>query len=278
MSRAGKCADSNGQASCVSARLHPRQPRTLCPRVQSSRSIPAISKPAPGVVAFGNEVKPYSNVSTAPQALHRDHARHTSELILDKAEELIALKGVFGFHLKDIAAPLGIRVPAIYKHFRSRDDVLISVSRRFVNLLSRQFELDGELPPRTRIEKALASFVDFNIRHPAYVRLALVDFATPEGGMEYVRLAAGGPFKDNFSTGPLAPMHRRLRRTLDEGARTGEFCRADPLQFYRVIYGTALVQLVFPEDSLLFPDRNAADVAEVKRNLIDVAMRYLDPR
>ena len=218
------------------------------------------------------------NVTLAPEPLARDNVRHTSELILDKAEELIASKGVFGFRLKDIAGPLGIRVPAIYKHFRSRDDVLISVSHRFVQLLSQQFELDAALPPRARIEKSLASFVDFNIQHPAYVRLALIDFATPDGGMEYVRIAAGGAFKDNFTSGPLAPMHRRLRRTLDEGARTGEFCRSDPLQFYRVIYGTTLVQLVFPEDSLLFPDRNARDVAEIKRNLIDVAMRYLSAR
>lgn len=214
-------------------------------------------------------------MTLAPAPRVRDSARHTRELILDKAEELIAAKGVFGFRLKDIASPLGIRVPAIYKHFGNRDDVLISVSRRFVDLLSQQFELDAALPPRARIEKALASFVDFNIQHPAYVRLALIDFATPDGGMEYVRIAAGGTFKDNFRSGPLAPMHRRLRRTLDEGARAGEFCRSDPLQFYRVIYGTTLVQLVFPEDALLFPNRSAREVAEVKKNLIDVAMRYL---
>lgn len=48
-------------------------------------------------------------------------------------------KGVFGFTLKDIADPLEVRVPAIYKHYESRDDVLIAVSRRFIALLSEQF-------------------------------------------------------------------------------------------------------------------------------------------
>lgn len=218
------------------------------------------------------------NLTAAPQMRARDKARHTSELILDKAEELIAAKGVYGLRLKDIADPLGIRVPAIYKHFRSRNDVLIRISRRFIEALSEQFQFNVALPPPIRIERALTAFVDFNIEHPAYVRLALIDFATPEGGMEYVRLAAGGPFKANFSSGPLAPMHRRIQQTLDEGTRTGDFREADPLQFYRVIYGTALVQLVFPEDSLLFPSRTIAEVAAVKRNLIDVAIRYLDPR
>lgn len=222
-------------------------------------------------------MKPEPNVATSSRLLAQQDALHTSELILDKAEELIALKGVFGFHLKDIAEPLGIRVQAIYKHFRNRDDVLIAVSRRFIDLLSQQFDLDMDLSLRARIEQSLKAFVDFNIQHPAYVRLALIDFATPEGGMEYVKLAAGGPFKDNFTSGPLSPMHRRLRRTLNEGARTGEFRRCDPLQFYRVVYSTTLMQLVFPEDSLLFPNRNARGVAKVKRNLVDVAMRYLNP-
>ena len=49
--------------------------------------------------------------------------------ILDEAERLIAVKGVYGFTLQDIAAPLGVRVPAIYKHYRNRDGVLIEVSR-----------------------------------------------------------------------------------------------------------------------------------------------------
>ena len=47
----------------------------------------------------------------------------TRELILDEVERLIAVKGVFGFTLRDIAEPLKVRVPAIYKHFESRDNV-----------------------------------------------------------------------------------------------------------------------------------------------------------
>jgi len=202
--------------------------------------------------------------------------KHTSDRILDIAEALIASQGVFGFRLQDIAGPLGIRVPAIYKHFRNRDDVLIAVSRRFIGLLSEQFQFDSALPIRARIAQALDAFVDFNIAHPAYVRLALIDFATPEGGMEYVKLAAGGPFKDNFSHGPLSSMHRRLRRVLNEGARLGEFRKCDPLRFYRVVYSTALIELVFPEDALLLPGHDARGAARVKSSLADIAFRYLD--
>ena len=122
----------------------------------------------------------------------------TRQRILDQAERLIAIKGVYGFTLRNIAAPLGVQVPAIYKHYKSRNDVLIEVSRRFIALLATQFELRPELQPVAALRAALDAFVELMMWHPAYVRLALVDFATPGGGMEYVKLAAGGSFKENF--------------------------------------------------------------------------------
>ena len=76
-----------------------------------------------------------------PPAHARSAPVPTRQRILDEAERLIAVKGVFGFTLRDIAAPLGVQVPAIYKHYKSRDDVLIEVSRRFIALLAAQFEL-----------------------------------------------------------------------------------------------------------------------------------------
>ena len=49
------------------------------------------------------------------------------------------MKGVYGFKLRDVADRLGLQVPAIYKHYKSRDDVLVEVSRRFITLLAAQF-------------------------------------------------------------------------------------------------------------------------------------------
>jgi hypothetical protein len=115
------------------------------------------------------------------------------------------------------------------------------------------------------------------MRHPAYVRLALVDFATPGGGMDYVKLAAGGSFADNVRGGPLAPMHARLRRLLRDGARGGVFRRVDATDVYRLIKASLLIRMVFPDDRLLLRRPTAADVRAVKRWLRDIADRYLAP-
>ena len=198
--------------------------------------------------------------------------------ILDEAERLIAVKGVYGFTLRDIAVPLGVQVPAIYKHYESRDDVLIEVSRRFIGLLAGQFELRPELGPVAALRAALDAFVELMMTHPAYARLSLVDFATPGGGMEYVKLAAGGSFQENFVRGPLAAMHSRLRKLIQAGTRSGDFRKVDALDVYRLLKAALLIRLVFPDDTLLLRRPTTAEVREGKRWLWDIAVRHLAPR
>lgn len=213
-----------------------------------------------------------------PQVRTRGAAVPTRQRILNEAERLIAVKGVYGFTLRDIAAPLGVQVPAIYKHYKSRDDVLIELSRRFIALLASQFALRPQLPPEAALRAALDDFVELMMRHPAYVRLSLVDFATPGGGMEYVKLAAGGSFKENFLGGPLAAMHLRLRKLVQAGARAGVFRRIDAGDVYRVVKASILIRLVFPDDALLLRPPSAAAVRAVQRWLWDIAAGHLAPR
>jgi len=201
----------------------------------------------------------------------------TRVMILNEAERLIAQKGVFGFTLEDVAAPLQVRVPSIYKHFASRDDVLVEVSKRFINALSLQFAVSGSAlrAPRAALKRACDEFVDFHVANPAYVRLSLVDLATPEGGVEYVKRAAGGPFRANFRSGPLAPMHRRLAQLLAAGQRAGEFRKVLALDFYRLLKSALLIRLVFPDDQLHRARRSVGRVRRIKRELWNLAVRYL---
>jgi len=127
------------------------------------------------------------------------------------------------------------------------------------------------------LRRACEEFVDFHVANPAYVRLSLIDLATPEGGMEYVKRAAGGPFRANFGKGPLAPMHRRLRSLLADGRRAGLFRSVVALDFYRLIKSALLIQLVFPDDQLLRTRPSATRLRAVKVELWTLATRYLTP-
>jgi len=204
----------------------------------------------------------------------------TRERILDEAERLIASKGVFGFALKDISDPLEVRVPAIYKHYESRDDVLVAVSRRYITLLSQQFSYAPQAlaQPTQTLQQVVEEFARFHLAHPAYVRLSLIDFATPQGGMEYIRLAAGGPFRSNLSAGPLAPMHRRLRNLLEAGIKSGDFRDVAAIDFYRLIKSVLLIRLVFPDDLLIISPASSASQRNVERMLWDTALRHITAR
>jgi AcrR family transcriptional regulator len=196
----------------------------------------------------------------------------TRDRILDEVERLIAIKGVYGFKLRDVAERLEL------KHYQSRDDVLVEVSRRFVSLLGAQFDTSGTRRPVEALRANLNRFVEFKMFHPAYVRLALVDFATPDGGMEYVKRAAGGSFEDNFSAGPLAAMHARLRALLKAGVGSRHFRRVDATDFYRVVKSALLIRLVFPNDELLLRRPTPAEVRSIQRWLWDLASGFLARR
>jgi AcrR family transcriptional regulator len=203
----------------------------------------------------------------------------TRERILGEVQQLIASKGVYGFTLRDIARPLGVQVPAIYKHYVDRDDVLIEVSRLFIEALAQEFRISPgglEQPVRT-LRRALNEFVEFHIAHPGYVRLSLVDFATPGGGMEYIKRVAGGAFEDSIRSGPLTPMYQRVRGILEAGHRAGSFRRVGALDFYRLVKASLLFHLVFPDDALLKGRAPRGQVTAVKTALWDVAVRYLEP-
>jgi hypothetical protein len=152
------------------------------------------------------------------------------------------------------------------------------VSRRFITLLSEQFQLQPRREPVAALRDALDAFVEFMMRHPAYVRLALVDFATPGGGMEYVKLAAGGSFQENFVEGPLAAMHARLRKLVLAGVRTGAFRNLDASDLYRVLKASLLIRLVFPDDASLLQRPRSRDIQAAQRWLWDIARSHLAPR
>lgn len=202
----------------------------------------------------------------------------TRERILDEAESLIAAKGVYGFTLKDIADPLEVRVPAIYKHYNSRDDVLIALAKRFITLLSEQFNYPKEeslAQPVKTLQRVVHAFARFHIAHPAYVRLSLIDFATPQGGMEYIRLAAGGAFRSNLVSGPLASMHRRLGELLAAGRASGDFREVTEVDFYRLIKSVLLIRLVFPDDLLVERRTSSAAHRAVENMLWETALRHI---
>ena len=96
--------------------------------------------------------------------------------------------------------------------------------------------------------------------------------------MDYVKLAAGGSFKENLVRGPLAAMHARLRELLQAGIRSAEFRAVDATDVYRLLKAALLIRLVFPDDTLLLRPPASREVRDTKRWIREIAARHLAPR
>ncbi len=84
------------------------------------------------------------------------------QLILEHAARLFASRGFHGVSVDDLGAAAGVTGPALYRHFRSKEDILaellIGVSRRL--LAGGRARVTEAADP----EQALARLVEFHVR------------------------------------------------------------------------------------------------------------------
>jgi len=101
----------------------------------------------------------------------------TRERIQFVARELFAEKGVQRTSLQDIAARLGVTKPALYYHFKSREDLVRSILQPLIDEgedYLAQCERVGRLTPR----EILDGFFDFHYRHRADLVLVVTELST----------------------------------------------------------------------------------------------------
>ncbi len=102
------------------------------------------------------------------------------ESIQDVARELFAQKGVQRTSLQDIADRLGVTKPALYYHFKSRDDLVRSIIEPLIDEGER-FVRDHEDRPqaqRATPRELLEGFFDFHYRHRADLVLIVAELTT----------------------------------------------------------------------------------------------------
>lgn len=90
--------------------------------------------------------------------------------ILDAAEDLFANKGYGATSIVDIADAVGIRGPAIYKHYTSKAAIYDAVIDRLFTPMKAHMELTATLPGGQSVE-VLEKLVQHHIDHPNISRI-----------------------------------------------------------------------------------------------------------
>lgn len=130
--------------------------------------------------------------TTTPSPIPAASAGETSERIATWALRSFTTKGFAATTVREIAAAVGLTVPAIYYHFDSKDGLLAALVQPFVD--------DGETvlqalrvdPGRRRPDRALASYYDVLTRNLDVFRFVMADPSVRSHDLAGHRLAHQG--------------------------------------------------------------------------------------
>ena len=147
----------------------------------------------------------------------RKHAEERRKEIARAALQLLNELPVAELSTRSVARRVGVTQPALFKHFRSRESILLAVLALVRAELQGlvHSELARALPPRAALESLLGAFGDFVAGRPGVPRLLFHELAHRESGERGGSLIA--PLRH------LASMQRALFGELVRGAqRSGE--------------------------------------------------------
>lgn len=108
------------------------------------------------------------------------------ERVLAAAAELFGARSLAGTSLQMIADRLGMSKPAIYHHFRSRDDIVAALMEPVVAEAQAGLTTLEQVPRGDRVEQTQRFYRAFLIRHRTVVNMVFFDRAAMPGGIPEV--------------------------------------------------------------------------------------------
>jgi AcrR family transcriptional regulator len=140
--------------------------------------------------------------------------------ILSRAATLFSERGYHAVGIRDLADAVGLSTSTLYHYYATKQDILFAVISRFLGEFTTRLVAglrDAELPPRERLERAVAEHVELTVTRSE-------------------ELLVGSPVLNALREEQrtrIASMRREYRDTvrdvIAEGVAAGEFQVADPL-------------------------------------------------
>jgi AcrR family transcriptional regulator len=193
----------------------------------------------------------------------RYHHGNLRRELLDAALALIETSGPGALSLRELARRAGVSHAAPYRHFRSREMLMVALGvEGFTGLAAEMAALTaGETTPLGRLRALGVAYVRYAVAHPGHFR---VMFSSElHEGPEQPELAAAA-----------APTLQALIDAVAAAQAAGQVRQGDPralaLPQWSMVHGLSML-LVDRQLGALELDR--ARVDELARDVIDVAMR-----
>lgn len=115
------------------------------------------------------------------------------EEILDRALELVRETGLGGLRIRHLAARVGVTEGALYRHFPSKEAILLALAERVAERLLtpiRTLAARRDLSPHQRLERVVRHHVDVLLATDALPVLLVAEASSSEHATLRARMAA----------------------------------------------------------------------------------------
>jgi AcrR family transcriptional regulator len=201
-----------------------------------------------------------------------DRRREREARIIAATRELFDASGVRDAQIEDVARAVGINRAIIYRHFTGKEELFALTEADYLKDLEQRLgEVDDEgADPEARLRALTEAFVDFGLRHPAFV----------DCGVTILRM--GPALLDELSSSALFRLGKgmsdcltRVVEVIRAGQASGAFAEQDPDLVANMLYSLGLgglqlarLGVMVKEGSPGVPVVAEIDAAQVKEHLV----------
>ena len=172
----------------------------------------------------------------------------------------MARHGPDGFQLQHVTDALGITPPAIYNHFKDREDLVAQIAEDGGSMLAEIMRRDSDENILASLRRNARRYVTFLVEHPAHARIILWDLAR-RGTTGWRGLAASN-----------IAIRERMRAAFEVAQEKGEI-RPVPLEAYlQALYIGSAAAAVWTD----YEDPDGDPVAEASRPLTPISAADLE--
>ncbi len=99
------------------------------------------------------------------------------EEIINTSIEIISDKGIQNMTIKNLSKAIGISEPAIYRHFASKMDILLTILSKFENYIisDKEIQKDHESSPIKKLEGIFSYHFDHFEKNPAFAAVVFAE-------------------------------------------------------------------------------------------------------
>lgn len=166
----------------------------------------------------------------------------TRDKIIEVAEGLIAQRGPDGFQLQQVTELLGITPPAIYNHFKDREDLVAHIAEKGGRMLAQVMRRQEGDDILTSLRRNARRYVGFLADNPAHARVILWDLAR-RGTSGWRGLASSN-----------IELRERMRAAFEAAAERGEIRPVSIESYLQFLYIGAAAGTIWTDHDYPGPD------------------------